>query len=67
MERHYARYYKCALQVNPYSYSKFRGKTVIDEPLEAWATTLFANNSPAFKTEPLDDEVSNWIAFPLMV
>lgn len=31
MERHYARYYKCALQVNPYSYSKFRGKTVIVE------------------------------------
>ena len=31
MERHYARYYKCALQVNPYSYSKFRGKTIIDE------------------------------------
>ena len=31
MEKHYARYYKCALQVNPYSYSKFRGKTIIDE------------------------------------
>ena len=31
MERHYARYYKCALQVNPYSYSKFRGKAITDE------------------------------------
>lgn len=30
-KKFYAQYYKCALQVNPYNYSKFRGKDNISE------------------------------------
>ena len=28
---HFAKYYKCALQVNPYSYSSFRGEAQQEE------------------------------------
>ena len=31
MNTYYAKYYKCALQVNPFSYSKYRGKDINQE------------------------------------